>query len=462
MEIKKNNEIKVKLINKETLTYQLLEDAKKGDWFSLVSEVQNYIDDQTKKKLSEHTEQIRNNIFAKDVKNLIEENSNLKLKIEQLNSQNKSVKSELSTKHTKEIGQKEITIAEMQGKINELLAKINGMEKHQDSTINSAIKQKEAEFLSAQLKANEQFKQDTEKQLREQLRKEMTEEQEKTIAHTKAGFEHSLNEKDTQIKDLNDELNKYKYKNISSKQIGENLENWILERYRDVFPFGKDDNDSVVVELKKDTVNIKGEPGEKATKSDFIFTINDQSRNVETKIILEAKSESKEKSGKQKNKDFFKKIEEDRKKKNASYAILVTELEPEKYFTIDVAPNYEKIFICRPHFYLALLMLLKSIILKENKLEIQSQSLEDASKIIQKFEEWKEKTLKASINKINTKAEKSRSLTERIIKDAGEIQENLNKIVEGYLNNLTQKIDAFKITKITEKIDKINKNNPNL
>ncbi|XBE77926.1 DUF2130 domain-containing protein [Mesomycoplasma ovipneumoniae] len=462
MEIKKNNEIKVKLINKETLTYQLQEDAKKGDWFSLVSEVQNYIDDQTKKKLSEHTEQIRNNIFAKDVKNLIEENSSLKLKIEQLDSQNKSVKSELSTKHTKEIGQKEITIAEMQGKINELLAKINGMEKHQDTTINSAIKQKEAEFLSAQLKVNEQFKQDTEKQLREQLRKEMTEEQEKTIAHTKAGFEHSLNEKDTQIKDLNDELNKYKYKNISSKQIGENLENWILDRYRDVFPFGKDDNDSVVSELKKDTENIKDELGERATKSDFIFTINDQSRNVETKIILEAKSESKEKSGKQKNKDFFKKIEQDRIKKKASYAILVTELEPEKYFTIDVAPNYEKIFICRPHFYLALLMLLKSIILKENKLNVQSQSLEDASKIIQKFDDWKEKTLKASINKINTKAEKSRSLAQRIMNDAHEIQENLNRIIDVYLNNLTQKIDAFKITKITEKIDEINKNNPSL
>ncbi|WP_069098314.1 DUF2130 domain-containing protein [Mesomycoplasma ovipneumoniae] len=462
MEIKKNNEIKVKLINKETLTYQLLEDAKKGDWFSLVSEVQNYIDDQTKKKLSEHTKQIRNDIFAKDVKNLIEENSNLRLQIEQLNSQNKSVKSELSTKHTKEIGQKEITIAKMQGKIDELLEKINGMEKHQDTTINSAIKQKEAEFLSAQLKVNEQFKQDTEKQLREQLRKEMTEEQEKTIAHTKAGYEHSLNEKDTQINDLKDELNKYTNKNISSKQIGENLENWILDRYRDVFPFGKDDNDSVVFELKKDTKNIKDEPGEKATKSDFIFTINDKRHNVERKIILEAKSESKEKSGKQKNKDFFKKIEEDRKKKDARYAILVTELEPEKYFTIDVAPNYEKIFICRPHFYLALLMLLKSIILKENKLKRQSDSLEETSKIIQKFDDWKEKTLKSIINKINTKAEKSRSLAERIMHDAREIQENLNRILEIYLNNLTQKIDAFKITKITEKIDEINKNNPNL
>ncbi len=460
MEIKKNNEIKVKLINKETLTYQLLEDAKKGDWFSLVSEVQNYIDDQTKKKLSEYTVQIRNDIYANDleIKKIKEENKNLREEIGKLKGQNDKVKADLSLKHSEEITQKEVAIAEMEGTIKQLQEKIKGMEENQDNI----IKKKEADLSLAQSKVNEQFRQDTEKQLREQLRKEITEEQEKRIADAKTWYEDSLKAKDTEINDLNDELNKYKYKNISSKQIGENLENWILERYRDVFPFGKDDNDSVVVELKKDTVNIKDEPGEKATKSDFIFTINDQSRNVETKIILEAKSESKEKSGKQKNKDFFKKIEADRIKKKASYAILVTELEPEKYFTIDVAPNYEKIFICRPHFYLALLMLLKSIILKENKLEIQSQSLEDASKIIQKFDEWKEKTLKASINKINTKAERSRSLAERIIKDAGEIQENLNKIVETYLNNLTQKIDAFKITKITEKIDKINKNNPNL
>ncbi|WP_337903730.1 DUF2130 domain-containing protein [Mesomycoplasma ovipneumoniae] len=460
MEIKKNNEIKVKLINKETLTYQLLEDAKKGDWFSLVSEVQNYIDDQTKKKLSEYTVQIRNDIYANDVeiKKIKEENKNLREEIGKLKGQNDKVKADLSLKHSEEITQKEVAIAEMEGTIKQLQEKIKGMEENQDNI----IKKKEADLSLAQSKVNEQFKQDTEKQLREQLRKEITEEQEKRIADAKTWYEDSLKAKDTEINDLNDELNKYKYKNISSKQIGENLENWILERYRDVFPFGKDDNDSVVVELKKDTVNIKDEPGEKATKSDFIFTINDQSRNVETKIILEAKSESKEKSGKQKNKDFFKKIEQDRIKKKASYAILVTELEPEKYFTIDVAPNYEKIFICRPHFYLALLMLLKSIILKENKLEIQSQSLEDASKIIQKFDDWKEKTLKASINKINTKAGRSRSLAEKIIKDAGEIQENLNKIVETYLNNLTQKIDAFKITKITEKIDKINKNNPNL
>lgn len=460
MEIKKNNEIKVKLINKETLTYQLLEDAKKGDWFSLVSEVQNYIDDQTKKKLSEYTVQIRNDIYANDVeiKKIKEENKNLREEIGKLKGQNDKVKADLSLKHSEEITQKEVAIAEMGRTIKQLQEKIKGMEENQDNI----IKKKEADLSLAQSKVNEQFKQDTEKQLREQLRKEITEEQEKRIADAKTWYEDSLKAKDTEINDLNDELNKYKYKNISSKQIGENLENWILERYRDVFPFGKDDNDSVVVELKKDTVNIKDEPGEKATKSDFIFTINDQSRNVETKIILEAKSESKEKSGKQKNKDFFKKIEQDRIKKKASYAILVTELEPEKYFTIDVAPNYEKIFICRPHFYLALLMLLKSIILKENKLEIQSQSLEDASKIIQKFDDWKEKTLKASINKINTKAGRSRSLAEKIIKDAGEIQENLNKIVETYLNNLTQKIDAFKITKITEKIDKINKNNPNL
>ncbi|WP_069096960.1 DUF2130 domain-containing protein [Mesomycoplasma ovipneumoniae] len=460
MEIKKNNEIKVKLINKETLTYQLQEDAKKGDWFSLVSEVQNYIDDQTKMKLGEYTEQIRNDIYANDleIKKINTEISRLKQENTKLKAQNDKVKSDLSTEHTKEISQKEVAIARMQGKIDELQEKINGMEKYQDTTINSAIKDKQSELLSAQSKEIEQFKQDTEKKWLEQI----AEVREKTTADVKAGFEHSLKEKDTKINELNEELNKYKNKNISSKQIGENLENWILERYRDVFPFGKDDNDSVVVELKKDIINIKDEPGEKATKSDFIFTINDQSRNVETKIILEAKSESKEKSGKQKNKDFFKKIEEDRKKKKASYAILVTELEPEKYFTIDVAPNYEKIFICRPHFYLALLMLLKSIILKENKLEIQSQSLEDASKIIQKFDDWKEKTLKASINKINTKAEKSRSLAQRIMQDAHEIQENLNRIVEIYLNNLTQKIDAFKITKITEKIDKINKNNPNL
>ncbi|WNM14730.1 DUF2130 domain-containing protein [Mesomycoplasma ovipneumoniae] len=460
MEIKKNNEIKVKLINKETLTYQLQEDAKKGDWFSLVSEVQNYIDDQTKKKLSEYTEQIRNDIYANDleIKKINAEISRLKEENTKLKAQNDKVKSDLSTEHTKEISQKEIAIAKMQGKIDELLEKINGMEKYQDSTINSAIKEKESKLLSVQSKEYEQFKQDTEKKWLEQI----AEVREKTTADVKAGFEHSLNEKDTKINDLEDELNKYKNKNISSKQIGENLENWILDRYRDVFPFGKDDNDSVVSELKKDTENIKDELGERATKSDFIFTINDQSRNVETKIILEAKSESKEKSGKQKNKDFFKKIEQDRIKKKASYAILVTELEPEKYFTIDVAPNYEKIFICRPHFYLALLMLLKSIILKENKLNVQSQSLEDASKIIQKFDDWKEKTLKASINKINTKAEKSRSLAQRIMQDAHEIQENLNRIVDVYLNNLTQKIDAFKITKITEKIDEINKNNPSL
>ncbi|MDW2933226.1 DUF2130 domain-containing protein [Mesomycoplasma ovipneumoniae] len=460
MEIKKNNEIKVKLINKETLTYQLLENAKKGDWFSLVSEVQNYIDDQTKKKLSEYTVQIRNDIYANDVeiKKIKEENKNLREEIGKLKGQNDKVKADLSLKHSEEITQKEVAIAEMEGTIKQLQEKIKGMEENQDNI----IKKKEADLSLAQSKVNEQFRQDTEKQLREQLRKEITEEQEKRIVDAKTWYEDSLKAKDTEINDLNDELNKYKYKNISSKQIGENLENWILERYRDVFPLGKDDNDSVVFELKKDTVNIKDEPGEKATKSDFIFTINDQSRNVETKIILEAKSESKEKSGKQKNKDFFKKIEQDRIKKKASYAILVTELEPEKYFTIDVAPNYEKIFICRPHFYLALLMLLKSIILKENKLEIQSQSLEDASKIIQKFDEWKEKTLKASINKINTKAERSRSLAERIIKDASEIQENLNKIVDDYLNKLTQKIDAFKITKIAEKIDEINKNNPNL
>lgn len=483
MDINNKKEIKVKLINKESLTYELLEDAKKGDWFSIASEVQNYINTKTDEQIKSLTSNIRNDILANDenIKKMKDKIELLKVENEKLKGENKSASANLSKQHSQEIGKKDFEIFDLKNQIenykkqqnneiekirnelknkNDLVSK-NLEIKHKDeinekeieinnlkNEINNYKKHQSVEIEKIKAQQEIEIKEKIEKEIEEKLEKKYEEKGKQRISDVSTGFNET-------IKKLEEELNKYKNKNINSKEIGENLENWILERYKTVFPLGYENDESVSFNFKKDTENLKDEDEAKGTKSDFIFTIYDKKNDISDLIILEAKSESKEKPGKQKNKDFFKKLENDRIKKKARYAILVSELEPDQYITIEIAPKFPKIFICRPHFYLALLMILKSMIIKENRLSKNVESLEEKEKIIKDFEEWKNGKLIKTAEKIKKKSEEGIVSSAKIIDEATKIKDNLTDISEKQFMKLTKEIDNFKITKITKKIEKI-------
>ncbi|AJC49669.1 DUF2130 domain-containing protein [Mesomycoplasma flocculare] len=472
--ITNGKEVKVKLIDFKTLTYQLLEDATAGDWFSIASEAQNYIETQIKEKTKEEIQSIkdqtRNEIFANDqeIKQMRFEIEQLKIKNTKLEEKAKTDQLDLDKKHTAEISKKDDEIKDLKNEVQEY-------KKNQNFEIDKIKMEKELEIKNKMEKEFEDKWEKQEKKLKEnneennkkiiqelkenhkKIIQELKENHEKIIQESKKGYNEKIQKAEQENNELHAELNRYKEKNINSKEIGENLENWILERYKSVFPFGQENDETISFSLKKDTENLKQEGESSGTKADFIFTIYDKEGQISESVILEAKSESKEKPGRQKNNQFFKKLENDRVKKNARYAILVTELEPDQYITIDIAPNFPKIFICRPYFYLALLMILKSMILKEKKLVMQGKNLADKEKIINDFEKWKNDKIKKLAEKINKKSADAIASSRKIIDEATKIRDTLEETSNNLIWKLNTEIDKFNITEFAKKIERTEK-----
>ena len=84
--------------------------------------------------------------------------------------------------------------------------------------------------------------------------------------------------------------------------------------------------------------------------------------------MFDKKNEADESVKKKKNEDHLKKLDEDRKKKNCEYAVLVSMLEMDnEYYNsgiVDVSHLYEKMFVIRPQFFIPIITLLRNAALK--------------------------------------------------------------------------------------------------
>ena len=134
------------------------------------------------------------------------------------------------------------------------------------------------------------------------------------------------------------------------------------------------------------------------TKGDFIF--RDTEDGVEyVSIMFEMKNETETNSAKHKNEDFFKKLDEDRRKKNCEFAVLVSLLEPDSELynggIVDVSHRYEKMYVIRPQFFLPLISLLvqmskKSLEYKKQLIQAQSREV-DVTNFENKLADFKTK-----------------------------------------------------------------------
>ena len=198
----------------------------------------------------------------------------------------------------------------------------------------------------------------------------------------KEKYEIQLQEKQTLIdyyKDLKTRM--------STKMVGETLEihcstqfntmvrNWLPNAY-----FEKDND-------------VTG-----GSKGDFIFRDKDGDFEY-ISIMFEMKNETDTTATKHKNEDFFKKLDEDRKKKGWEYAVLVSLLEPESdYYNsgiVDVSYRYEKMYVIRPQFFIPLITILvqaskKSLEYKRQLALAQSRDV-DVTNFESKLNEFKDK-----------------------------------------------------------------------
>lgn len=120
------------------------------------------------------------------------------------------------------------------------------------------------------------------------------------------------------------------------------------------------------------------------TKGDFIFRDSEDDTEY-VSIMFEMKNEMDTTATKHKNEDFFKKLDEDRKKKGCEFAVLVSMLEPDSELynggIVDVSYRYEKMYVIRPQFFIPLITLLvqtskKSLDYKKQLILAQSKDVD--------------------------------------------------------------------------------------
>ena len=160
---------------------------------------------------------------------------------------------------------------------------------------------------------------------------------------------------------------------MSTKMVGETLEihcsTLFNQMLRPVMPnayFEKDNNAT------------------DGTKGDFIFRDSEDGTEY-VSIMFEMKNEMDTTATKHKNEDFFKKLDEDRRKKNCEFAVLVSLLEPDSELynggIVDVSYRYPKMYVIRPQFFIPLITLLvqtskKSLEYKRQLILAQSKEVD--------------------------------------------------------------------------------------
>ena len=160
---------------------------------------------------------------------------------------------------------------------------------------------------------------------------------------------------------------------MSTKMVGETLEihcsTLFNQLLRPVMPFAY---------FEKDNDATDG------TKGDFIFRDSEGGTEY-VSIMFEMKNEMDTTATKHKNEDFLKKLDEDRRKKNCEFAVLVSLLEPESELynggIVDMSHRYPKMYVIRPQFFIPLITLLvqtskKSLEYKHQLLLAQSKEVD--------------------------------------------------------------------------------------
>lgn len=405
-----------------------------ADYASIVSqvktqefdaEVQNRIKEiQKQNEVKQEAESLKiandfqGKLNAKDVELSQKDNEIVRLK-EQLDSFNQT---------------KQLEINAERSKANEEIAKLKSVIEQNESKVRVAI-------LEEQNKAKDiiQEKENTLIELRSQID---VKEKEATIreANMKEDYERQLK----QQQELVDYYKDLKAK-LSTKMIGESLEVHCSNEFNRVrtamYPhaYFEKDNDS----------------RSHGTKGDFIF--RDYADGMEyISIMFEMKNEMDETATKHKNEEFFKKLDEDRRKKGCEYAVLVSLLELDNDFynegIVDVSYRYPKMFVIRPQFFMPLISLLtqaskKSVEYQRELMMARQQSI-DVTNFENKLNDFRNK-FGNHYQRASAKFNKAIDEIDKTIKSLQQMKEDLLSS-ENYLrlaNNDTEDLTIKKLTR---------------
>ncbi|MBS9338261.1 DUF2130 domain-containing protein [Fructobacillus sp. M2-14] len=234
--------------------------------------------------------------------------------------------------------------------------------------------QKEKEALQAELNKQKEEAGQNKQQLEQKVFeldnqvKNQDRDRELALANTKAEFEAQLKAAKEQVEFYKD----FKARQ-STKEIGESLEVYAHQEFNKIRPYAFPN-----AYFEKDNEVSK----ETGSKGDFIF--RDYVDDVEfISIMFDMKNEADTTEKKHRNEDFFKELDKDRREKGTEYAVLVSMLEADNDFYntgIVQVPNYEKMYVIRPQFFVHFIGLLRNAAL--DSVEYKRQLIDEKNKNI--------------------------------------------------------------------------------
>ena len=312
--------------------------------------------------------QIRNHEFEEELQRREKEFTKEK------NSELEKLENKLNLKNTIKLSNKDKEIEKLKNDIDKKELEVSNEFKQQISD-----KDMEIEKLKNQIKQNE-----TENKL---ALKDAIQEKESEISNLKKQIE--LNEKEYQLKEQNlkeshekeiktknQEIELYKDMKLklSTKMIGESLEQHCKNQYNEFLR-----------PVLKNAYFEKDNDAKSGSKGDFIFRDKTDDEIEFISIMFEMKNEADETATKHKNEDFFKELDKDRREKKCEYAVLVSMLEKDNdYYNagiVDVSYKYEKMYVIRPQSFITIINILrnaglKSIEAKRELIQIQNQNID--------------------------------------------------------------------------------------
>ncbi len=336
-----------------------------------------------------------------------------------------------------QLSEKEKHILELKAKkdkeVSELQAKLNGFETEKALAISQALKETERE--------------------RDQLSYDLATERKLKNAELeslKIRYQTKLNEeiklKDAQLRDKDELIERYKdmKAKLSTKMIGETLEQHCQLEFNKLRPTAFP---NVYFQKDNDTSN--------GTKGDYVFRENDADGNEIISIMFEMKNEADDTVNKKKNEEFFKKLDEDRKKKNCEYAVLVTMLEAdnELYNTgiVDVSYQYPKMYVIRPQFFIPMITLLRNAAMNSMKYKAELNRLKNQNIDVAKFEEKINKFKQGFSKNVDLANRRFNEAIESIDKSITQLQKTKEALLSSAdnLRLANEKTDDLTIRKLT-------------
>lgn len=268
---------------------------------------------------------------------------------------------------------------------------------------------------------------------------------EKALNEQKEKYKEEIQSKDETILGLQRQK-----ASMNVKQTGEDLEAWCDNEMTAYMQ-----NGLFNCTWTKDNKVVKSVGEDKGSKADYIFKVYADNKCNENELLasvcLDMKDENPESKTKQTNEHYYKKLEENRIKKDCKYAVLVSNLELDKPNILPIfkVREYENMYVVRPAYMMVFLNMIASLTTRFSDLLLSKaqEMIELKSKLdlIEEFNKIKSTYLDDQLELLEKQITQILKSSEAIKKASNDIDAACDKITSNYIKKITDKLDKFEL-----------------